>query len=224
MMLGSLLALAACGSGGGDNDDPLADYNDDAARAVRIVAETQNLAQTSAASMPVRGRAEYDGVVGLAFGDESASLERADVIDDLYLDADFVAGTIRSEMDDFNTRDSRELEGELRVTDGRIDGSGFSGTERGTLAGGADAPGRVDATVQGGFPGLGADDLSGSGTGSSAGGDVSLVFRGQRDLDRDAGFIGGTGLSGPTVLSARPRGSIPSAPAIETCAGAAVAP
>ena len=135
MMLGGLLALAACGSG--DNDDPLADYNDDAARAVRIVAETQNLAQTSAALMPVRGRAEYDGVVGLAFGDESASLERADVIGDLDLDADFVAGTIRGEMDDFNTRGGRELQGELRVTVARIDGSGFSGTARGTLVGGA---------------------------------------------------------------------------------------
>lgn len=183
LMLGGLLVLAACSGGGGGGDDPVTEYNEDAARAARIIADTENLTRTSAASMPVRGRAEYDGVVGLAFGGIPTSLQEADMIGEMDLDADFSAGTIRGEMDDFNTRDGRELQGELRVTDGRIDGSGFSGTARGTLTGGATAPGAVDDTIGGEFLGHGADALAGSGAGTSAGGDVGLVFRGQRDRD-----------------------------------------
>lgn len=183
LMLGGLMALAACGGSGGGSDDPRAEYADDAARAGRIIDETERLNRTSAAAMPVRGRAEYDGVVGLAFGGTPASLERADMIGDLDLDADFGAGTIRGEMDDFNTRDGRELDGELRIGNGRITGSGFTGRATGTLSGGANAPGAVDARINGDFLGRDAGAIAGSGTGTSAGGNVGIVFRGVRDRD-----------------------------------------
>ncbi|MGP9804113.1 transferrin-binding protein-like solute binding protein [Paracoccus sp. NSM] len=182
MMLGGMMALAAC-SGSGGSDNPVAEYAEDAARAERIIDDTERLNGTSAAAMPVRGRAEYDGVVGLAFGGAPASLERAEMIGELDLDADFGTGTISGEMDDFNTRDGRKLEGELRISDGRITGSGFSGATSGALTGGSDAPGRIDATFSGEFLGSDADAIAGTGSGISAGGNVGLVFRGLRDRD-----------------------------------------
>lgn len=182
MMLGGVMALAACGGGGG-GDDPVAEYAQDAARAERIVNATNQLSGTSVATMPVRGRAEYDGIVGLAFGGAPASIERADMIGELDLEADFGAGTISGEMDDFNTRDGRELEGELRIRDGRITGSGFSGTATGSLTGSPGAPGAIDASISGDFLGSDADAITGTGTGTSAGGTVGLVLRGLRDRD-----------------------------------------
>ena len=71
----------------------------------------------------------------------------------------------------------------VRVTNGAIRGSGFSANAGGTLTGGASAPGRVDATIGGEFLGEGASALSGSGSGTSAGGEVGLIFRGVRDRD-----------------------------------------
>ena len=181
--IGGLVFLTACGGDGDGRDNPVADYAEDSAKASRIIARTNALTQTSAASMPVTGRAEYDGVVGMAFGGAPASLQNAEMIGDLDLDANFGAGTITGEMDDFNTRDGRELRGELRLSNGAIRGSGFSANAGGTLTGGASAPGRVDATIGGEFLGEGASALSGSGSGTSAGGEVGLIFRGVRDRD-----------------------------------------
>ncbi|MGR3197522.1 MAG: transferrin-binding protein-like solute binding protein [Paracoccus sp. (in: a-proteobacteria)] len=180
LAIGALMTLAACGGGG---EDSVAEYADDAARADRIIDQTERLTRTLAAAMPTRGRAEYDGVVGLAFGGAPDSLQSAQMIGDLELDADFGAGTIRGEMDDFNTRDGRELDGELRIGNGRITGSGFTGTASGTLTGGAGAPGAVGAAIGGEFLGHGAEAVAGAGTGTSAGGDVGLLFRGVRDRD-----------------------------------------
>lgn len=180
--LGGLVFLTACGGGDG-GDNPVADHAENSAKVSRIIASTSALAQTSAASMRVTGRVEYDGVVGMAFGGAPASLQTAEMIGDLDLDANFGAGTITGEMDDFNTRDGRELQGELRVTNGTISGSEFSGNAGGTLTGGASAPGRVNATIGGEFTGQGASALAGSGSGTSAGGNVGLIFRGVRDRD-----------------------------------------
>lgn len=77
--LGGLVFLTACGGGDG-GDNPVADHAENSAKVSRIIASTSALAQTSAASMRVTGRVEYDGVVGMAFGGAPASLRTAEMI------------------------------------------------------------------------------------------------------------------------------------------------
>ncbi|MTH79790.1 hypothetical protein [Paracoccus aestuariivivens] len=179
-----LATLAACGgSGGGDNDNPAAEYSSDSARAARLVAQTANMTQTAAASMPMTGRAEYDGVVGMAFGGTPGSLAASQMLGEVDLNADFGRGTISGEMDDFTTSDGRELNGELRVTGGRITGSDFGANINGRLTGPGNVPGNVSGQVDGDFLGAGANAIRGTGTGISDRGTVGLIFRGTRDRD-----------------------------------------
>lgn len=183
--LGALTILAACGgsSGGGSGDNPAQDYSQDSARAGQIVAQNAALAKTSAASMPKTGRAEYDGVVGMAFGKTPASLKQAQMLGDLDLDANFSNGRITGEMDDFHTRKGRELNGELRLSNGKIRGSDFSANVSGQLTGGKNAPGAVKGGIDGNFLGKGASGMTGKGSANSTSGNLGIVIQGVRDRD-----------------------------------------
>lgn len=181
---GSVSLLAACsGGGGGGNDNPSTEYSQDAARAGNVISSTASLTRTSAASMPTVGRAEYDGVVGMAFGSAPASLADAQMLGDLDLDANFSRGTITGEMDDFNTRNGREINGELRLTNGKISGSKLSAGVSGNLTGGNKSPGAVNGSVNGEFLGNGASAVRGSGSANSTGGKMGIIFTGIRDND-----------------------------------------
>lgn len=180
---GLFSVLAACGSGGGDDDNPLAEYTQDSDRAVALVAETSMMRETDPSRMPTQGRADYDGVVGMAFGGQPASLSEARMIGDLDMTADFTNNRISGEMDDFNTRGGREIQGELRMTNGRISGSGFDSDISGRLTGGGRSPGNVSGNISGDFLGRNADAISGGGTATSDGGQLGLSIVGRRDLD-----------------------------------------
>ncbi|MFE3838511.1 transferrin-binding protein-like solute binding protein [Pseudogemmobacter sonorensis] len=179
--LSALCLLAACGGGGSDN--PAADYSSDAAGADRLTAETASLTQTAAASMPTTGRAEYDGVVGMAFGSTPTTLSSAEMLGEVDLTANFATGQITGEFDDFNTAAGQELNGTLRVSNGQIVGNAFSADIAGNLTGTTSAPGAVSGSVSGDFLGTNASAIEGTGTASSTAGDLGLVFVGT--LDRD---------------------------------------
>lgn len=178
------VTLAACGGGGGsDGAESLRDYGSDSARAAQLVDSTARLTQTAAAAMPTTGSAEYDGIVGMAFGGQPASLAKADLLGEVDLRANFATGRVTGELDDFHTADGRELEGELRLGNGRIRGSEFDADLDGRLTGGGNAPGAVSGRLDGRFLGAGADALSGTGTGTSDQGGLGMIFRGERDRD-----------------------------------------
>lgn len=178
-----IATLAACGGSSGGSDNPVAEYGSDSARASRLVAQTANMTQTAAAAMPTTGRAEYDGVVGMAFGGAPGSLARAQMLGEVDLNADFARGTISGEMDDFTTADGRELSGSLRVNGGRISGSDFKANVNGRLTGAGKVPGNVSGRVDGDFLGAGANAIRGTGTATSSQGTVGMIFRGTRDRD-----------------------------------------
>ncbi|MDR5654188.1 transferrin-binding protein-like solute binding protein [Ruixingdingia sedimenti] len=181
IVLVSVTALSACMGGGSDN--PAAEYAADSARGAGLVTLTDGLDPTPAGAMPAQGWAEYDGIVGMAFGAAPESLAAADMIGELDLRADFARGTISGELDDFNTSDGREVYGALRLSGGQIAGSGFSANIDGRLTGPASAPGTVSGTIGGDFLGAGADALAGTGTATSTAGGLGVVFRGVRDRD-----------------------------------------
>ncbi|MFV0408261.1 MAG: transferrin-binding protein-like solute binding protein [Paracoccus sp. (in: a-proteobacteria)] len=182
---GSLSLLAACGGsgGGGGSDSPANEYSEDAAHAGSVIASTASMNRTSAASMPTTGRAEYDGVVGMAFGGAPGSLANAQMLGDLDLDANFANGTITGEMDDFNTSDGQRINGELRLTNGAITGSQLSAGVSGNLTGGSTSPGAVNGSVDGEFLGNGASAVQGSGSATSTGGQLGIIFTGVKDND-----------------------------------------
>ncbi|NPD16822.1 hypothetical protein HOY34_16640 [Xinfangfangia sp. D13-10-4-6] len=180
--LAVLSLMTACSGGGGD-DSPTVEYASDAANAARLVAETANLSQTSASSMPVTGRAEYDGVVGMAFGGAPASIASAQMLGEMDLTANFATGQISGEFDDFNTAAGQELNGALRVTNGRITGNGFAADINGNLTGAGTAPGAVTGAINGDFLGTNAAAIEGTGSATSTAGNLGLVFVGT--LDRD---------------------------------------
>lgn len=185
--LAAFLLLTACGGGGGDGPRSPAevarDFSRNGARAAQIAAATAAMSQTPVAAMPTGGRAEYDGVVGMAFGAAPGSIAVATMVGDLDLDADFATNRITGELDDFDTRDGRELNGALRVSNGRISGSTFSGDISGNLGGRGRVPGAVNGTISGEFRGADAGAIEGTGTAVSGAGDLGLVFRGLRDRD-----------------------------------------
>lgn len=180
-LMASAAALSACVGGG--SDDPAAEYAADSARGAGLVTRTDGLAPTPAGAMPARGSAEYEGIVGMAFGAAPASLATADMIGELDLRANFASGTITGELDDFNTSDGQELRGTLRLSGGQIAGSGFTADIDGRLSGPAGAPGTVSGAIDGDFLGAGADALAGTGTAISDAGGLGLIFRGVRDPD-----------------------------------------
>lgn len=180
--IATLTALAACGGGDG-GDNPTAEYATDSARASQLIAQTGAQTRTAAEAMPVTGIAEYDGVVGMAFGGQPASIESAEMIGEIDLRANFSTGTMTGELDDFNTSAGRELNGELRLSSGQISGAGFSADIDGRLTGTSAAPGTVSGSIEGDFLGTGADALRGTGTGTSDQGSVGLILRGVRDYD-----------------------------------------
>lgn len=182
-MFGILSALAACGGGSGGGDNPVAEYATDSDRAARLVAETSASNPTGVAGMPTRGRAEYDGIVGMAFGGQPASLSEAAMIGEVDMNADFATNRITGELDDFNTRSGKEIRGELRMTNGRINGSGFSGDIAGRLTGGPRSPGNVSGNISGDFLGEDAASIAGQGSATSDGGRLGLSIVGRRDRD-----------------------------------------
>lgn len=171
------------GGTGGATSEAARDYSENTARAAQIAAATAVLGQTPVASMPASGRAEYDGVVGMAFGAAPSAVAGAAMIGDLDLDANFATGRITGEMDDFDTSDGRALNGQLNVSNGTISGSTFTGTIAGNLTGSGTVPGAVNGTINGEFLGADAQAIQGTGTGSSTAGTVGLIFQGQRDYD-----------------------------------------
>lgn len=182
--LSTVVLLSACGgSGGGGSDNPATDYRGDAARADRLVAETTGLGQTAAAAMPTRGRAEYDGVVGMAFGGAPHSLASAEMLGEVDLTANFGTGRISGEFDDFNTASGQEMQGELRLSNGRISGAGFTADIAGNLTGTTNAPGAVSGAIDGDFLGSNAAAIEGTGTATSGAGSLGLVFVGRQDRD-----------------------------------------
>ncbi len=180
--LSSLTLIAACGGGRG-SDNPAAEYSGDSARAGRLIAETAGMSQTAADSMPTTGRAEYDGVVGLAFGSAPASPASADMLGEVDLTANFATGRVTGEFDDFNTASGQEVQGELKVSNGQIGGAGFTADIAGNLTGTATAPGAVSGSVSGDFLGGNAAAIEGTGTATSDAGALGVVFVGTRDSD-----------------------------------------
>lgn len=180
---GSLVVFAACGGGGGEDDSPASEYSQDAARAGSVISSTASMNRTSVASMPTTGRAEYDGVVGMAFGGAPGSLANAQMLGELDLDANFANGTVTGEMDDFNTKDGQRINGELRLTNGAISGSRLSAGVSGNLTGGTTSPGAVTGSVDGEFLGNGASAVRGTGSATSTGGQLGIVFIGVEDDD-----------------------------------------
>ncbi|VDC29186.1 transferrin-binding protein-like solute binding protein [Pseudogemmobacter humi] len=180
-LIASAAALSACAGGG--SDSPAAEYAADSARGAGLVVQTDRLAPTPAGAMPARGSAEYEGIVGMAFGAAPASLASAQMIGELDLRANFASGTITGELDDFNTSSGQEMHGTLRLSGGQIAGSGFTADIDGRLTGPAGAPGNVSGAIDGDFLGAGADALAGTGTATSDAGRLGLIFRGVRDFD-----------------------------------------
>lgn len=181
--LGVLVFVAACGGGGDGDDNPVAEYATDSGHAATLVNETSAMSATGIADMPTTGRAEYDGVVGMAFGGRPASLSEADMIGDVDMRADFSTNRITAEMDDFNTSSGQEMRGELRMPNGRISGSGFAGGVSGRLTGGSTSPGNVSGNIAGDFLGNNAAAIAGGGSATSDGGQLGLTIVGRRDRD-----------------------------------------
>ena len=86
-------------------------------------------------------------------------------------------------MDDFNTRNGREINGELRLTNGKISGSKLNAGVSGNVTGGNKSPGAVNGSVNGEFLGNGASAVRGSGSANSTGGKMGIIFTGIRDND-----------------------------------------
>lgn len=183
-MFGVLSVLAACSGGsGGGGDNPVAEYASDSGRAARLVAETSASSSTGVAGMPTQGRAEYDGIVGMAFGGQPASLSEAEMIGEVDMNANFATNRITGELDDFNTRSGEKIRGELRMTNGQINGSGFSSDISGRLSGGSRSPGNVSGNISGDFLGENAASITGQGSATSDGGRLGLSIVGRRDRD-----------------------------------------
>ncbi len=179
--------LAGCVAGGGV-ENPAAEYLSDSIRADRLTAETTGLVRTAAASMPTTGRAEYEGVVGMAFGAAPTDIATAQMLGEVDLTANFANGEISGEFDDFNTATGHELDGRLQVSKGIITGSGFTADIAGNLTAGSTStpgtvPGAVSGSVSGEFLGTNAGAIEGTGTATSTGGTLGLVFIGVQDRD-----------------------------------------
>ena len=178
-----LALLCACGGGGGggDDDTPLSEYASDSIRASQLISQNASLAQTDASAMPSTGYAEYDGIVGMAFGATPESIASAEIIGELDLTANFATNTISGEFDDFDTSSGQALSGQLIVSNGQIVGSDFTADITGTLTGTTNAPGAVSGTIDGDFLGTDHSAISGTGTATSDQGDLGISFTGSLD-------------------------------------------
>lgn len=153
LMLGSLLAIAACSSGGGGSEDELGSGGGSGI--------------TDPSELPISGSARYNGFLTLSLPTSSG---RSPYIGTLGLDVDFDAADVQvtGQVTDFSTDNDDNVAGRLVITDGVIDrGSDvvedytFDAGISGTLSGEDFRNMVITGTMLGDFNGQNAETLSG---------------------------------------------------------------
>ena len=139
-------------------DDQIVDFLD-------LSFDQTTMGQTSVNQMPTLGSATYDGVAGFAEFPTTGNVADYQIMADLSLVADFDTGAMTGELTNFNQRDDQQLEGSLRLSNGRISGSGFTADAIGTVDYGTD-PLVWDLEVQGDFRGSSGQSVSGTANGT----------------------------------------------------------
>ena len=158
------LALSACGS-----SDSFAKMED---RGTALAAKYADTAPTAA--MPEAGTATYKGYAGYS---ENPEAETADYMSNVTLNANFDDAKIDGSLTNFRDANNGKLAGSVDVTDGMIDGNGFSAALSGTLSQGGES-GAITGTMDGTFYGEGAEAVAGGMEGEITSGESSVPLYG----------------------------------------------
>ena len=176
-----VLALSACGSGGGDGPPPPAfpftTYDDGVDSGIGIAGGLSGDG-TPVADLP-SGSARYDGLIFLDPENSGSDVPGLDAVGNLRLNADFDTNDLTGTATNFVREDDLALRGTLTVSDGTIGGpgggiAGFTAAIDGTLAPNSLNTYAVDAAIVADFLGDDADGFLGIVGGTVTYGDTTV--------------------------------------------------
>lgn len=155
---------------GNSYDDQIIMIND-------MTFDNSTMSNTPGDQMPTTGMATYEGVVGFSYTSPANGIGDYDVMSDLSVQADFGSGGVTGTMDNFNTRDDVDLNGNLTLTEGEIQGTNFTANAIGSFSDGTTAE-LWDLDVVADFVGANGTALQGTATGtiSNGGSENTEVF------------------------------------------------
>lgn len=134
LALGMAFSVSACSTGSGLGSDGAQEYQD-----MQFGFEVLRLNYATANQtliMPTQGRATYNGVAGLLFGDEvdqDGSEDVASTAGRLSVTANFATGGMSGAVTDFYRNDGSSVPGALTIASGPFTGNSFSRGVSGNL-------------------------------------------------------------------------------------------
>ncbi len=174
--------LSACSSDGGDGGGSIGGdaptFEELAIEAADLVDTYDDVNRALPSDMPTSGSARYDGVA--AFSSTAVNPDTIvtdpDSLASVTMTADFTSSDISGRVYDFQSAQDVDIDGELVITEGTIDGAGFSADVGGSLTeDGVDVS--YDGSIVGGFLGEDAEAIEGYGAAVATpeGGDPYVV-------------------------------------------------